>query len=195
MEKKLTVIPPSQTNGNAKSASSSQCRVAAYCRVSTEQEEQLGSFANQIAYYTDYINEKEEYQLAGIFSDEGISGTGTRKRAGFRSMIAACEAGKVDLVITKSISRFARNTRDCLHYARYLKSLGIPVIFEKEGINTMESSGELLFTILSSLAQEESRNISENTRWGNPFQVPAGESLTLMPLVFWDTIRMRRGIW
>ena len=166
MEKKLTVIPPSQTNGNAKSASSSQCRVAAYCRVSTEQEEQLGSFANQIAYYTDYINEKEEYQLAGIFSDEGISGTGTRKRAGFRSMIAAGEAGKVDLVITKSISRFARNTRDCLHYARYLKGLGIPVIFEKEGINTMESSGELLFTILSSLAQEESRNISENTRWG-----------------------------
>ena len=166
MEKKLTVIPPSQTNGNAKSANSSQCRVAAYCRVSTEQEEQMGSFANQIAYYTDYINEKEEYQLAGIFSDEGISGTGTRKRAGFRSMIAACEAGKVDLVITKSISRFARNTRDCLHYARYLKSLGIPVIFEKEGINTMESSGELLFTILSSLAQEESRNISENTRWG-----------------------------
>lgn len=131
MEKKLTVIPPSQTNGNAKAANSSQCRVAAYCRVSTEQEEQLGSFANQIAYYTDYINEKEEYQLAGIFSDEGISGTGTRKRAGFRSMIAACEAGKVDLVITKSISRFARNTRDCLHYARYLKSLGIPVIFEK----------------------------------------------------------------
>ena len=97
MEKKLTVIPPSQTNGNAKSASSSQCRVAAYCRVSTEQEEQLGSFANQIAYYTDYINEKEEYQLAGIFSDEGISGTGTRKRAGFRSMIAARKAGQKSL--------------------------------------------------------------------------------------------------
>ena len=166
MEKKLTVIPPSQTNVNAKSANNSKCRVAAYCRVSTEQEEQLGSFSNQIAYYRDYIMEKEDYELAGIFSDEGISGTGTRKRAGFRSMIAACEAGKVDLVITKSISRFARNTRDCLHYARYLKSLGIPVIFEKEGINTMESSGELLFTILSSLAQEESRNISENTRWG-----------------------------
>ena len=194
MEKKLTVIPPSQTNGNAKSASSSQCRVAAYCRVSTEQEEQLGSFANQIAYYTDYINEKEEYQLAGIFSDEGISGTGTRKRAGFRSMIAACEAGKVDLVITKSISRFARNTRDCLHYARYLKSLGIPVIFEKEGINTMESSGELLFTILSSLAQED-HEIFPKTPGGESVPGSSRESLTLMPLVFWDTIRMRRGIW
>ena len=166
MEKKLTVIPPNQINSDAKKSDNSKYRVAAYCRVSTEQEEQLGSFANQITYYTEYINGKEEYQLAGIFSDEGISGTGTRKRAGFRSMIAACEAGKVDLVLTKSISRFARNTRDCLHYARHLKSLGIPVIFEKEGINTMEASGELLFTILSSLAQEESRNISENTRWG-----------------------------
>lgn len=166
MEKKLTVIPPSQTNITEKPERAPRYRVAAYCRVSTEQEEQLGSFANQVAYYTDYINGKEDYQLAGIFADEGISGTGTRKRAGFRSMIAACEAGKVDLVITKSISRFARNTRDCLHYARHLKNLGIPVIFEKEGINTMEASGELLFTILSSLAQEESRNISENTRWG-----------------------------
>ena len=137
---------------------------------------------------------KRNTSLPESFSDEGISGTGTRKRAGFRSMIAACEAGKVDLVITKSISRFARNTRDCLHYARYLKSLGIPVIFEKEGINTMESLVSFLFTILSSLAQEESRNISENTRWGI---VPgfSRESLTLMPLVFWDTIRMRRGIW
>lgn len=166
MEKKLTVIPPSQTNTNADGSLNHVYRVAAYCRVSTEQEEQLGSFANQVAYYTEYIREKQEYQLAGIFADEGISGTGTRRRTGFRNMIAACEAGEVDLVITKSISRFARNTRDCLHYARHLKSLGIPVIFEKEGINTMDSSGELLFTILSSLAQEESRNISENTRWG-----------------------------
>lgn len=166
MEKKLTVIPPSQVNTAGKQTEKPKCRVAAYCRVSTEQEEQLGSFANQVAYYTEYINSKTDYELAGIFSDEGISGTGIRRRAGFRSMIEACEAGKVDLVITKSISRFARNTRDCLHYTRHLKSLGIPVIFEKEGINTMEAAGELLFTILSSLAQEESRNISENTRWG-----------------------------
>ena len=166
MEKKLTVIPPSQVNTAGKQTEKPKCRVAAYCRVSTEQEEQLGSFANQVAYYTEYINSKTDYELAGIFSDEGISGTGIRRRAGFRSMIEACEAGKVDLVLTKSISRFARNTRDCLHYTRHLKSLGIPVIFEKEGINTMEAAGELLFTILSSLAQEESRNISENTRWG-----------------------------
>lgn len=165
MEKKFMVIPPNQTAAKTENTKQ-KSRVAAYCRVSTEQEEQLGSFANQIAYYTDYINGRKDYQLVEIFADEGISGTGIRKRTGFRRMITACEEGKVDLIITKSISRFARNTRDCLHYTRHLKTLGIPVIFEKEGINTMEASGELLFTILSSLAQEESRNISENTRWG-----------------------------
>lgn len=164
MEKKFTVIPPNQTAAKTENTKQ-KSRVAAYCRVSTEQEERL-SFANQIAYYTDYINGRKDYQLVEIFADEGISGTGIRKRTGFRRMITACEEGKVDLIITKSISRFARNTRDCLHYTRHLKTLGIPVIFEKEGINTMEASGELLFTILSSLAQEESRNISENTRWG-----------------------------
>lgn len=165
MEKKFTVIPPNQTNVT-KEEGRKGIRVAAYCRVSTDREEQQGSFANQIAYYTDYINEKEEYIFAGIFADEGISGTGTRKRAGFRNLITACEEGKIDLVLTKSISRFARNTRDCLHYVRLLKELGVPVIFEKEGINTMDATGELLFTVLSSLAQEESRNTSENTRWG-----------------------------
>lgn len=165
MEKKFTVIPPNQTNVT-KEEGKKGIRVAAYCRVSTDREEQQGSFANQIAYYTDYINEKEEYIFAGIFADEGISGTGTRKRAGFRNLIIACEEGKIDLVLTKSISRFARNTRDCLHYVRLLKELGVPVIFEKEGINTMDATGELLFTVLSSLAQEESRNTSENTRWG-----------------------------
>jgi DNA invertase Pin-like site-specific DNA recombinase len=136
------------------------------CRVSTEQEEQLGSFENQVEYYTNLIKNREDWTLAGLFTDEGISGTGTKKRAGFMQMIRACEEGKVDLVITKSISRFARNTADCLNYSRKLKLLGIPIIFEKESINTMEASGELLFTILSSLAQEESRNISENSQWG-----------------------------
>lgn len=139
--------------------------MAAYCRVSTDQEEQLNSFENQVAYYTKYIDEKPEYQMADIYSDEGISGTNTKKREGFNRMIADCEAGKIDLVITKSISRFARNTQDCLFYSRKLKALGIGIIFEKENISTMDASGELLFTILSSLAQEESRNISENCKW------------------------------
>lgn len=140
--------------------------MAAYCRVSTDHEEQLGSFANQVEYYAELICSHPGYELAGIFSDEGISGTGTKHRPGFQRLIQACEEGKVDLVLTKSISRFARNTQDCLRYARRLQQLGIGIRFEKEGIYTLDASGELLFTILSSLAQEESRNISENTAWG-----------------------------
>lgn len=140
--------------------------MAAYCRVSTDQEEQENSFENQVAYYTEYINSKPEYTLAGIFADEGISGTGTKKRVQFQKMISECEAGNIDLIITKSISRFARNTADCLQYSRKLKNLGIPVVFEKEHISTTDQAGELLFTILSSLAQEESHNISTNCAWG-----------------------------
>ncbi len=104
--------------------------------------------------------------MVDIYADDGISGTNTKKREGFNRMIADCEAGKIDLVITKSISRFARNTQDCLHYSRKLKNLGIGIIFEKENISTLDANGELLFTILSSLAQEESRNISENCKFG-----------------------------
>lgn len=165
MAKNVTVIPANQRRESVEEVKK-KVRVAAYCRVSTEQEEQLGSFENQIEYYTNYINNKPDWVMAGIFSDEGISGTGTKKRTGFQSLIKACREGKVDRVITKSISRFARNTADCLYYSRELKDLGIPIYFEKEGIDTMAASGELLFTILSSLAQEESRNISENTTWG-----------------------------
>lgn len=117
-------------------------------------------------YYTEYITEKPEYEMAGIYSDEGITATNTKKREGFMRMIADCDAGKIDMIITKSISRFARNTQDCLQYSRHLKNLGIGVFFEKENINTLDAAGELLFTILSSLAQEEARNISENCTWG-----------------------------
>lgn len=139
--------------------------MAAYCRVSTDHEEQTNSFENQIEYYTDYITKRKDYELAGIYSDEGITATNTKKREGFNRMIADCESGKIDMVITKSISRFARNTQDCLKYARKLKGLGINIFFEKENISTMDATGELLFTILSSLAQEESRNVSENCKW------------------------------
>lgn len=149
--------------------------MAAYCRVSTDNEDQLHSFDAQVAYYTKYINEHENYEMAGIYADEGISGTNTKKREQFRKMIADCEAGKIDLVITKSISRFARNTQDCLQYSRQLKNLGIGILFEKENINTKDSSGELLFTILSSLAQDESRNISENCKWGIRTKFKNGE--------------------
>ena len=167
MERNITVIPAGAKRLKGKDLrETKKTRVAAYCRVSTEQEEQLNSFENQVDYYTKYINEKPNYQMVDIYADEGISGTSTKKREGFNRMIADCEAGKIDLVITKSISRFARNTQDCLFYSRKLKNLGIGIYFEKENINTVEASGELLFTILSSLAQEESRNISENSKWG-----------------------------
>ena len=161
----VTVIPASQIP-TYRVSEKKKIRVAAYCRVSTEQEEQLGSFENQVDYYTKLITNNDAWENAGIFADEGISGTRVKKRIGFQNMIEACEQGKVDMIITKSISRFARNTADCLQYSRKLKDMGIPIVFEKENINTMEASGELLFTILSSLAQEESRNISENTTWG-----------------------------
>jgi site-specific DNA recombinase len=140
--------------------------MAAYCRVSTDQLEQLSSYEAQVNYYTNYINNSSEYEFAGVFADEGISGTNTKKREQFNKMIEDCKAGKIDLIITKSISRFARNTLDCLNYVRMLKDLRIGVIFEKENINTLDSKGEVLLSILSSLAQDESRSISENSTWG-----------------------------
>lgn len=168
MAKQITVIPAKQVriNSTKNEKVSSKVKVAAYCRVSTDQEEQLNSFENQKEYYTRYIKSKPMYEMVGIYADEGISGTSVKKRKGFQKMIADCENGMIDLIIVKSISRFARNTQDCLKYSRKLKNLGIGIIFEKENINTLEASGELLFTILSSLAQDESRNISENCKWG-----------------------------
>lgn len=140
-------------------------RVAAYCRVSTEQENQAGSYARQIAYYKEKIDKKEGWIPAGIYADEGASGTAKKKRNGFLQMIQDCEDGKIDLILTKSISRFARNTVDLLMTIRNLKSRYIAVYFEKEHINTLDGAGEILITILSSQAQEESRNTSENIRW------------------------------
>lgn len=140
--------------------------MAAYCRVSTDREEQLLSYENQLRYYKSYIENNSNYDFVGIYADEGITATNTKKRDNFNRMIADCRNGKIERIITKSISRFARNTLDCLNYVRELKELGVGVIFEKEGINTLEGSGEVLLTILSSLAQDESRSISENTKWG-----------------------------
>ena len=140
--------------------------MAAYCRVSTDQLEQLSSYEAQVNYYTNYIQNHPDYELAGIYADEGITGTNTKKREQFNKMIKDCKAGKIDMIITKSISRFARNTLDCLNYIRELKEYGVGVIFEKENINTLDSKGEVLITILASLAQDESRSISENCTWG-----------------------------
>lgn len=143
-----------------------QLRVAPYCRVSTDQEEQQSSYEAQIAYYTDKIAKNPEWTLAGIFADEGITGTSVRKRPQFLKMIQQCKKGNIDMILTKSISRFARNTLDCLHYIRMLKELNIPVIFEKEGINTMKMASEMAITMMGCFAQAESESISQNVTWG-----------------------------
>lgn len=165
-KKNVAIIPPQMKYDKQIRVEQKTLRVAAYCRVSTLLEQQEGSYEAQVDYYTNKINSNPNWKCAGIFADDGKSATQTNKRDDFNAMIDACIAGKIDLVLTKSVSRFARNTVDALQNIRKLKERGIPVIFEKEGVNTMESGGELLITILSSQAQEESRNISENRRWG-----------------------------
>ena len=167
MARNITVIPAKANRTNlAENLKLQKKRVAAYCRVSTDQAEQLSSYEAQVKYYTAYIEGNPEYECAGIYADEGISGTNTKKREQFNRMIEDCKARKIDMVITKSISRFARNTLDTLTYVRLLKDLGIEVFFEKENIKTLDSKGEVLLSILSSLAQDESRSISENSTWG-----------------------------
>ena len=143
-----------------------QLRVAAYCRVSTDDEEQLTSYEAQQTYYTDKIMTNRDWTMAGIFADEGITGTSARKRPEFLRMIRQCRQKKIDIILTKSISRFARNTVDCLKYIRVLRELGIAVIFEKENINTLEADSEILITMLGAFAQAESESISANVRWG-----------------------------
>ena len=166
VKKKVSIIPAQNIYNKGIRPELKVLRVAAYCRVSTKLEQQEGSYEAQIDYYTEKINSNPNWKLAGIYADDGISATNTKKRDDFNAMIEDCMAGKIDMIITKSVSRFARNTVDALQTIRKLKEKNIAILFEKEGVNTLEGSGELLITILSSQAQEESRNISENTRWG-----------------------------
>jgi DNA invertase Pin-like site-specific DNA recombinase len=145
----------------------SKClKVAAYCRVSTDDKEQKTSYKAQIEYYTEKINKNPEWQMAGIFADEGISGTQAKKRPEFLKMIKLCRQGKIDMILTKSLSRFARNTLDSIDYIRELRTLGIAVVTEKEHINTLTEDSEMLITILSCFAQAESESISKNVSWG-----------------------------
>lgn len=141
-------------------------RVAAYCRVSTDSDSQLESLENQLEAFRYQIALHTDWDLVGIYADEGLSGTGVKHRKEFIRMIKDCEAGKIDYIITKSISRFARNTLDCISYVRHLQSCGVQVCFEKEGINTGDAASEMLLTIMASFGQEESRSISENVKWG-----------------------------
>ena len=143
-----------------------QLRVAAYCRVSTDSEEQLTSYEAQKTYYTDKIMTNPSWTMAGIFADEGITGTSATKRPEFLRMIRQCRQKKIDLILVKSISRFARNTVDCLNYMRVLRTLGIAIIFEENNINTLETDSEMLITVMGAFAQAESENMSHNVRWG-----------------------------
>ena len=166
VQKKVSMIPAKPQYDRSIKLSEKKLRVAAYCRVSTELEEQESSYEAQVEYYTRKIQETENWKLAGIYADDGKSATNTKKRDDFKAMIKDAEGGKIDMILTKSVSRFARNTVDSLLTIRRLKEKNVAVVFEKEGVNTLDGTGEILITILSSLAQEESRNISENTRWG-----------------------------
>lgn len=166
MAREIVHIPARKELTDRAAVRNKKVRLAAYCRVSTKNEDQLLSFENQKAFFEDYVVRHPEYELVGIYPDKGITGTNTKHREEFLRMIDDCKAGKIDMVVTKSISRFARNTEDFLKYARMLKEMGIGIMFDKEGLNTLDGTTELLFTILSSLAQDESRSISENSQWG-----------------------------
>ena len=146
-------------------------RVAAYARVSTDKDDQANSLDNQRTYFASYITRHEGWQLVNVFYDEGISGTQTKKRKGFMEMITEAESGEIDLIITKEVSRFARNTVDTLSYTRELKKFGVGVIFTLDNIDTRQSDGEFRLTIMASIAQEESRKTSERVKWGQRRQM------------------------
>ena len=161
-------IPATIRNFKAKPLDTQQKRrVAGYARVSTDHDDQITSYEAQVDYYTHYIKGRDDWEFVGIYTDEGISATNTRHREGFKQMVKDALDGKIDLIVTKSVSRFARNTVDSLTTVRKLKDKGIEIYFEKENIWTLDAKGELLITIMSSLAQEESRSISENVTWGH----------------------------
>lgn len=173
---KVTTIPPrKQRNHAVTSQETRKIRVAAYCRVSTDTEEQATSYQAQIAHYEEVIHRNPEWVFAGIYADDGISATSTKHREQFHQMIQDCMDGKIDMLITKSISRFARNTVDCLNYIRQLKAQNIPIYFEKESINTMDAKGEVLITIMASLAQQESESLSQNVKLGMQYRFQQGK--------------------
>lgn len=166
-----------------------QLRVAAYCRVSTKEKEQLNSYEIQKRYYQEKINANPKWTLAGIFADKGITGTSVKKRDEFNRMIRMCKRGKVDMIITKSISRFARNTLDCLTYVRLLKDLNVEVYFEEQGLYSLQPGAELYITIYGSIAQSESENISANVKWGKTQSAKEGN----VPFHYKNFLGYRKG--
>lgn len=173
--KVLTIPATPQIGNKAAKVEIKKLRVAAYCRVSTDNEEQAGSYETQVTHYREYITANPEWVFVDVYADEGISATNTKKRDDFNRMIDDCKKGLIDLILTKSISRFARNTVDCLNYIRILKEMNIPVFFEKENINSMDAKGEVLLTIMASLAQQESESLSKNVKLGMQYRFQNGE--------------------
>ena len=165
-EKTVRYIAPKASVSEEVKNKYRQKRVATYCRVSTQQEEQINSYEVQTRYYTEKINAEPKWKLVRIFADKGISGTSTKHRDEFNKMIRMCKRGRIDMIITKSISRFARNTVDCLKYIRLLKDINVDVFFEEQGIHSIEKGSEFYITVYGSIAQSESENISANVRWG-----------------------------
>lgn len=174
LERRVHIIPATKTITDPRSSHHGKQRVAAYCRVSTNNKEQINSYEAQKVYYTQKIEENPDWELAGIFADKGLSGTSLKKRDDFNKMIAACKRGRIDTILTKSLSRFARNTVDCLETVRMLRARGIGVIFEKENINTLTESNEFLITLFSGFAQAESESLSGNIARGKMMSMQAG---------------------
>ena len=174
LERRVHIIPATKKPTDPKSSHHGKQRVAAYCRVSTNNKEQINSYEAQKVYYTQKIEENPDWELAGIFADKGLSGTSLKKRDNFNKMIAACKRGRIDTILTKSLSRFARNTVDCLETVRMLRARGIGVIFEKENINTLTESNEFLVTLFSGFAQAESESLSGNIVRGKMMSMQAG---------------------
>ena len=173
-EKPRVIIIPPKPELQQTAAVTKQLRVAAYCRVSTKEEEQASSYEAQCEYYTDKIMSNKEWTMAGIFADEGITGTSTKKRTEFLRMIRQCKQKKIDLILTKSIQRFARNTLDCINYTRILRQLGVGVLFEKENINSLPADSEFMITMYGAMAQSESESISGNIRRGRQMHAKVG---------------------
>lgn len=166
-ENRVTIIPAEIEASATPDAASNLLRVAAYCRVSTNSEEQLSSYEAQLEYYIAKIKQNPRWVLVKVYADQGITGTSTKKRKEFQKMIRACKAGKIDLIITKSVSRLCRNTLDGLEYVRELKSMGVGVYFEKENVNTLHMDNEMVLTFMMSQAQAESESLSGNIKWGH----------------------------
>ena len=189
LERRVRVIPATKELAAPRGARHGKQRVAAYCRVSTDSEEQLNSYEAQKAYYMQKIEENPDWVLAGIFADKGLSGTSLKKRDEFKRMIAACKRGRIDTILTKSLSRFARNTVDCLDTIRMLRARGIGVIFEKENINTLTESSEFLITLFSGFAQAESESLSGNIVRGKLMSMQAGN----VPFQYKKLLGYRKG--